>query len=283
MKVKNKISAFNYFGGKNSTKLQNFILSKLRLIDVFHLAEPFSGSAAVALNFKQARIRTINDINSEVYTFFKVLREKPEQLIYQLELTPYSREEYNHGSPSIEIYSDVEKARRFFLRTCQSFGNSGALKIYNSWSYTIRDSRYGCSQSTARFLNKVAGLKDVVNEMRYMQIENIDFKKFILKYDSAQTVFYVDPPYVHETRSMHQKYTDEMTEGDHKDLANLLLNIKGKFLLSGYRSGLYESLYKDCYTDSIGNIRTNSTTTRKQVIETVWSNYNLHSNKIFQL
>lgn len=257
MAVVNNISAFNYFGGKNAPRLQSWILSKLSLIEVFHLAGVFGGSGAVELNYRKAKLRTINDLNSDIYNFFCVVRDSGPELIRRLELTPHSREEYNSMFMS-GVSDPIEKARVFFIRTNQSFGNSGALKSYNSWSYTIRDSRYGCSQSTARFLSKVSGLGKLVNELRTIQIENIDFRKFIKKYDSNKTVFYVDPPYVPETRSYHQKYVHELSINDHIELSEILKKIKGKFLLSGYPSDLYDELYKGFSCDNIGNVRTNA-------------------------
>jgi DNA adenine methylase len=183
-----------------------------------------------------------------------------------------------------DVTDPIEKARVFFIRCNQSFGNSGALKFYNSWSYTIRDSRYGCSQSTARFLSKVAGLHKVVQELRTIQIEKLDFRDFIKKYDSEKTFFYVDPPYVPVTRSYHQRYVHELSIDDHVELAALLKSIKGKFLLSGYHSDLYDELYKGFSCDSIGNIRTNAKGGgMEKATEVLWANYDLHQNRLFDL
>jgi DNA adenine methylase len=283
MPVNKNISAFNYFGGKNNPRLLSWILSKLAIIQPFHLAGVFGGSGAVELNFRQAKLRTCNDLNSDIFNFFSVLRDQGDELIRKLELTPHCREEYE-AQYMHSVTDPIEKARVFFIRCNQSFGNSGALKVYNSWSYTIRDSRYGCSQSTARFLSKVSGLEKVVNELRTMQIENLDFREFIRKYDSTKTVFYLDPPYVPDTRSYHQKYVLELSIDDHIELAGLLKNIQGKFLLSGYHSGLYDELYKGFSCDSIGGIRTNARGEGMQrATEVLWANYDLHQTKLFDL
>lgn len=279
----NNISAFNYFGGKNAPRIQSWILSKIAMVQPFHLAGVFGGSGAIELNYRKAKLRTFNDLNSDIYNFFSVLRDNGIELIRKLELTPHSREEYDSNYMD-DVLDPIEKARVFFIRCNQSFGNSGALKVYNSWSYTIRDSRYGCSQSTARFLSKVAGLHKVVQEIRTMQIEKLDFRDFVKKYDSEKTVFYVDPPYVPETRSYRQRYVHELSIDDHIELAALLKSIKGKFLLSGYRSDLYDELYKGFSSDSIGNIRTNAKGEGMQkATEVLWANYDLHQNRLFDL
>lgn len=281
MPVTKNISAFNYFGGKNAQRLQSWILSKLSLVEVFHLAGVFGGSAAVELNYSKAKIRTINDLNGDIYNFFCVVRSEGPELIRRLELTLHSREEYEANYMD-DVTDPIERARVFFIRCNQSFGNSGALKKYNSWSYTIRDSRYGCSQSTARFLSKVSGLGKLVNELRTFQVENLDFRKFIHKYDSEKTVFYVDPPYVPETRSYHQRYVLELSIEDHVELSEILKKIQGKFLLSGYHSELYDQLYKGFPSDTIGNIRTNAKGGGMQkATEVLWANFDLNANKMF--
>jgi DNA adenine methylase len=277
----NYTSAFNYFGGKNSPRLLAWLLSKVAIVEPFHLAGVFGGSGAVELNYRKAKLRTFNDLNSDIFNFFNIARSQGDELIRRLELTLHSREEYDANYMS-DVDDPIEKARVFFIRCNQSFGNSGALKVYNSWSYTIRDSRYGCSQSTARFLSKVAGLHKVVQELRTIQIEHLDFRKFIKKYDSEKTVFYVDPPYVPDTRSYHQRYVHELSIDDHVELSEILKCIKGKFLLSGYHSELYDGLYKGFSCDSIGNIRTNAKGGgMDKATEVVWANYDLHQNKLF--
>lgn len=275
-KAKN-ISAFNYFGGKNAPLVQAWIKSKLDLLPVYHLAEAFCGSAAISFNYQRAKFRTINDLNSDIYNFFKVLRCHGPELITALELTPHCRQEYDAAFMD-GITDDIERARVFFLRTCQSFGNSGSLRVYNSWSYTINDHRYRCSQSTARFLSKIEGLYRVVQELRHMQIEHLDFREFIKKYDGPKTVFYIDPPYVPDSRSYNIKYKVELSIDDHIELSQLLTReIKGKWLLSGYESALYHDLYKGYSTCKMGPVRTAG----KAATEMLWANYDLNQTDLF--
>lgn len=266
------ISAFNYFGGKNALKLQRFILDNLKKSPVqFHLVDLFCGSAAIALNYTESSSRTINDLNDDIYNFFRQLRDNPDALITAIELTPHCRKEYE----SLNLFSitdPIEKARAFFIRTVCSFGNTGALKKYNAWSYTVNDSRYKVSQSVARLLSKVENLTGVVEQLRHIQIECKDYKTIISKYDSASTLFYVDPPYVKITRSGNISYKHELTNSEQIELCNILNSIQGKYLLSGYANDFYESHLKYQSKKSINNIQTNA---HKRAEETVWANYQL--------
>ena len=65
----------------------------------------------------------------------------------------------------------------------------------------------------------------------------------IRRYDSEETLFYCDPPYPHESRSDSNAYAYEMTDDQHRELAEVLQNVKGKVALSGYRCALMDELY----------------------------------------
>ena len=76
-----------------------------------------------------------------------------------------------------------------------------------------------------------------------VQIEHDDFRKIIERYDTPETFFYLDPPYVHSTRKQGE-YRYEMTDEDHCQLVDMLLSIKGKAMLSGYQNEIYKKLEK---------------------------------------
>lgn len=274
--MKKPLSAFNYFGGKNSPVLQQFILDKLRLSNCYHLVDVFGGSMAISLNLPEAKIRTYNDLNSDIYNFFQVMRRDPEKLMYQLQLSTHSREDYEKLMID-DITDPIEKARAFFIRTVSSFGNTGALKKYNSWSYTVNDSRYKVSQSVARFLSKVEGLEAVINELRHIQVENRDFRKIFSAYDGDKTIFYVDPPYLRETRTGNIRYKHELTTDEHVELCEILNSLQGQYLLSGYDNEIYKNHLQSSSVEKIGGQKTHA---KKMAIETLWANYNLRSNQL---
>lgn len=115
-------NVLKYPGSK--TRIANWITQFIPEHDVY--LEPFFGGGAVFFNKKPARIETINDLSEEVYNYFKVLREKPDELVHLLSLTPYGRKEYD---ASFKTSADeVERARRFAVRCYQGFGCSNKYK-----------------------------------------------------------------------------------------------------------------------------------------------------------
>src|SRR3990172_11936222 len=112
-----RLIAFGWYGGKFSHL--NWLLPLLP--DCHHYCEPFGGSAAVLLNREPSPVETYNDIDGEVVNFFRVLREEKDQLVETIGLTPFSREEFYRAiSTNDEVLSDVERARRFFVRARQA-------------------------------------------------------------------------------------------------------------------------------------------------------------------
>ena len=72
--------------------------------------DPFVGSGAVFFNKKPGAVETINDLDSNIVNLFRVLRDDPDELRRVLQLTPYSREEYDLSFE--ECDEPIEKARR---------------------------------------------------------------------------------------------------------------------------------------------------------------------------
>lgn len=230
-----KRSPLVYYGGK-------YFLSKkiLPLIPKHRIyVEVFGGSAALLFSKIPSEIEVYNDINSNVVNFFRVLRdpEKMAKLQFLLSLTPYSREEFYNSKDKLKIcQDDIERAYYFFIVNRMSFSG------YNqTWSYTITKSGRGMSEVISRYLSVIDLLPEFCNRLKRVQIDNDDFRKIIKKYDTENTFFYLDPPYLPETRKGGE-YQYEMTKQDHEDLLDLLLNIKGKAILSGYDNELYKQL-----------------------------------------
>ena len=114
---KRKKIAFGWYGGKFSHL--DWLLPLLP--ESHHYCEPFAGSAAVLLNRKPSPVETYNDVDGEVSHFFKILRDKSDELIRRIALTPFSREEYYTAIyDNDENISDVERARRFYIRARQT-------------------------------------------------------------------------------------------------------------------------------------------------------------------
>jgi DNA adenine methylase len=225
-----------WFGGKQwLTKIiHRYIPSHKRFVDLF------SGSACILFAKPPSPIEVINDLDSGVINFYRVLRDpnKFSQLQRLITLTGYSREEFRDCKIHWEDSSDdVQRAWAWFVCARQA-GNG----LYGgSWSRQIADERTGIAMNVSRWLSGIESLPEIFQRLQGVQIENQDFRKILKAFDSPQTWFYADPPYAHETRGK-TRYHKEMTDADHLDLVNILLDLKGMCLLSGYKTSLYEPL-----------------------------------------
>ena len=237
---RNKI-AFGWFGGKFSHL--KFLLPLIPT-DATHFCDVYGGSAAVILNVAPYPVETYNDLDGDLVHFFKTLRDHGDELIEQIALTPFSREELGVASNG-EIHADpIERARQFFVKARQCRTGLAQIGGRKQWANCIMTSAGGKSSSVSRWLNSVDGLYAVMERLMRIQIENDPAVTVIRRYDTPQTVFYVDPPYVHGTRTSKKGYSYEMTDGDHRELGAVLGDVKGRVVLSGYRSDLYDELYK---------------------------------------
>jgi DNA adenine methylase len=242
--LKNKRLAFRWYGGKFSHL--DWLLPLLPVKNVHHYCEPFGGSAAVLLNRPPANVETYNDLDGDVVTFFRVLRDDGDRLLQALSLTPFSREEFELAcSEPEETLSDFERARRFFIRAGQVRTGLAQTATIGRWSNCKQTSRNGMSGAVSRWLGKVKGLPEIVERLLRVQIENRPAVDVIRLYDSPQTLFYLDPPYVHESRKDVRAYGEEMSEEDHRLLAEVLHSVEGMVALSGYRCALMDELYSD--------------------------------------
>ena len=227
--------ALRYYGGK--WRIAPWILSHFPKHVCY--VEPFGGGASVLLQKEPSRIEVYNDLDGEVVAFFRVLRERPQDLIRAIKLTPYSREEYKAAwEPATD---ELERARRLYVRSRQGRGGC-TREAFTGWRFQRTDNR---GKSLTGDWLTVAHLEDACKRFLEVQIENDDALKVIERYDTPQTLFYVDPPYVTDTRyeTARREYRHEMSDDDHRALAAGLQKIKGMVIVSGYPSELYQELY----------------------------------------
>lgn len=263
-----KVIAFGWYGGKFNHL--NWLLPLLP--EATHYCEPFAGSAAVLLNRKPAPVETYNDIDGEVVNFFRVLRDQQEDLIQAIGLTPFSREELRLAvEESTEGLSNLERARRFFVRARQVRTGLAQTASAGRWAHCKLTSRAGMAGAVSRWLGSVEGLSEIVQRLLRVQIENVPAIEVIQRYDSEETLFYCDPPYPHDSRGDIHAYRYEMTDKDHEELAEVLTNLKGKVALSGYRCELLDKLYKDWnYIESPSK---QCLSVKQSRTEILWTNY----------
>jgi DNA adenine methylase len=140
----------------------------------------------------------------------------------------------------------VEKARRLIVRYRQVFSGKGQKATPGRWSYAVTASSRGMADTVSRWLSAIdATLPAVAERFRRVQIENLPWQEIIRRYDTSETLFYCDPPYMLSTRNSHGEYAYEMTVEEHQELAEALNNIKGHVVLSGYASPEYDEWYRD--------------------------------------
>jgi DNA adenine methylase len=265
-----KVIAFGWYGGKFNHL--NWLLPLLP--QTTHYCEPFAGSAAVLLNREPSPVETYNDIDGEVVNFFRVLRDQQEDLIRAIGLTPFSREELRIAvEEPIDDLSELERARRFFVRARQVRTGLAQTASAGRWAHCKLTSRAGMAGAVSRWLGSVEGLSEIVQRLLRVQIENATAIEVIQRYDSEETLFYCDPPYPHDSRGDIHAYGYEMTDNDHRELAEVLTNLKGKVALSGYRCELLDKLYKNW--NCIESPSKQCLSVKQPRTEILWTNYDV--------
>src|SRR3990167_278874 len=152
-KQKKKLIAFGWYGGKYSHL--DWLLPLLTKTK--HYCEPFGGSAAVLLNREPSELETYNDIDGEVANFFRVLRDDKKKLIYAIGMTPFSREEFQiaiETNGNLQNISDLERARRFFVRARQVRTGLAQMASNGRWANCKNTSRAGMSGVVSRWLGR---------------------------------------------------------------------------------------------------------------------------------
>ena len=232
--------AFGWYGGKYSHL--EWLLPMLP--KAHHYCEPFAGSAAVLINRDPSPVETYNDIDGDVVNFFRILRDRPEELQRAIALTPFSREEFHLAiTTGTRETTDLERARRFYVLARQTRTGLAQSATLGRWANCKDTSRAGMSGVVSRWLGGIEGLTDIATRLLRVQIENRPAIDVIRLYDGPKTVFYCDPPYLHDTRGDSSAYGTEMVDGDHIDLSTALHRCTAKVALSGYRNDLMDRLY----------------------------------------
>lgn len=228
-----KSPAIRYYGGKFN--LASWIIEHFPAHECY--VEPFGGAANVLLCKPVSAHEAYNDLNGDVVNFFEMLRTRRDELLEQLLFTPYAEDEH---AQAWDYHPDsLERARRFYIRSWASFG-SGTDK--NAKSAGFRITKQGRSSAISTF-NHLDSLITAAARLSHVYIMNNTAERVIERFDTPSTLFYVDPPYTHDTRENTTGYSHEMDDASHRRLAEQLHSADGMIVLSGYSSPMYESLY----------------------------------------
>jgi DNA adenine methylase len=268
-KAGRKRIAFGWYGGKYSHL--DWLLPLLPACH--HYCEPFAGSAAVLLNRPPAPVETYNDVDGEVVNFFRTLRDHRDELAARIGLTPFSREEFALACQYDSEVDDVERARRFYVRARQVRTGLAQTASLGRWANCKNTSRAGMSGVVSRWLGGVDALPDIADRLLRVQIENRPAVEVVRLYDAPETLLYCDPPYVHDTRGDSKAYGFEMTDRDHRELAEVLNAAAGLVAVSGYDCRLMTELYPAAkWRKNVSPAKTIHSTKDTRV-EVLWTNY----------
>lgn len=236
--------------------------------------ECFGGAGSVLMQKQRTDSEVYNDKWDLVVNVFRVLRDTKlaGKLMQQLELTPFSRTEFlscNYEEMSA-IEDPVELARRTILRSFAGFGSASTNEKYaTGFRANNRSKGTNCAKN---WRNYPAYIPQFIERLRGVVIENKDYREVIKQQDSADTLFFLDPPYVHETRNMQRgkvAYEHEFTDQDHIDMVKVCNDLKGKAMICGYDCTLYQAILKSWHMAK----RSAFADGAKERTECLWMNY----------
>lgn len=236
----NQRPVVRYHGGK--WRLAPFIIANMPVHEIY--VEPFGGAGSVLLRKIRSRVEVFNDLNGEMVNVFRIIRDplRSIRLAELLRATPCSYAEFiDSQKPSPD---PIEQARRTIVRGHQSHGSTGVTGGKKTgWRRGVRMGGQASSNEWAAIWKHVEWWCD---RLRGVFIEQESAIAVIKRWDEPNVLHYIDPPYLAETRSSGngaQGYAHEMTTADHIALAEILHQVKGKVMISGYPSELYRDLY----------------------------------------
>jgi len=226
-----------YYGGK--WRLAPWIISHFPAHTGY--VEPCGGGASVLLRKQRAQLETYNDIERHIVNFFRMLRDRGAELRKLLQLTPWSRAEYELARAPVD--DPLEDARRFFVGAWMSIGNMPFSRSgWHSSSYAGQS--YVCPAVQMR--HAISALPHIIQRLQDVQIEERDARYIIERYgDHADTLIYFDPPYMPATRSDTHQYLAEVDVDFHAETAQLLRDTRGFVVVSGYACAAYTEFYEE--------------------------------------
>lgn len=239
--------------------------------------EPFAGGLSVLLQLDPEGLsEAVTDKHEELTNFWHVLGDEQLFEAFQrlIECQPFSEKAWQDACNEMGFYSTslkLQRAAAFFV--CARQSRQGLMKDFAT---PTRRLRRGMNENVSAWLSAVDGLPDVHARLRRVEIRCMDAIAFIEKYDDPQAVFYVDPPYMHETRTVCDAYAHEMGFSEHEALLLNLEAIQGRFLLSGYRSELYDHFAAKNHWRRVDidiDNKSGSGETKQRRTECVWMNY----------
>ena len=218
----------SFYGGKQ--RIASKIVPYIHEIPHSVYVEPFCGGAALLFEKGRPNVAStdyrevINDLNEALITFYRVGKTRPDELNAKIQATLHSRADYKRACNIVkncQEYDELTIAWAVWIGFNQGFANI----MGSGWRIEV------CSESRPFVItNKKDRLPEQLKRLEQCYIECDDALAIIKRWDSKNTLFYLDPPYVNTNLGHYDGYT----ENDYKDLLALLSTIEGSFILSGY-------------------------------------------------
>jgi len=228
------ISPIQWYGGKG--KIVKRLLTYVPPHE--HYVEVFGGGGSLLFAKQPCHgTETFNDLDSGLINFFRVLRDPKQFEVFRrlVSLTPYSREEYKHSKEVIDnCNNSIDWAYHWYVIARQSISGIHG----SSWRYSVGTEHY--SAPASRYASAIDRLPQICDRLRNVQIECKDFRDLILIHVAPSTLIYCDPPYIASTRGVASVYKHEMSDEDHEDLLNILIEYPQMVMLSSYKNDLYD-------------------------------------------
>lgn len=236
----------------------------------YEYVEVFCGGGSVYLQKRPTRGEVLNDLDVGVVQILRALRDEPGYFLSKLQGISYCQEAFERAvAASAHPFADyVDHAvNEFVLRRM----SRGGMRQAFAWSSRLRGGQPGDVNAWQTILRMLPAISD---RMRGVHIFNRAAVDVLSAFDAENVLAYADPPYLHESRTSKDLYTHEMNTDDHIRLAEELRRFRGKALISGYHSVLYDRLYAGwrCAEKTIANHASQQKVKQKRT-EVVWMNY----------
>jgi DNA adenine methylase len=238
-----------------------------------HYVEAYAGGLSVLFAKDPDGIsEVINDINGHLSNFWRILQDEQTFARFQriLEAVPFSEVEWRDSDVNSVVPDSVESAARFFIRCRQSL--AGRMDKFAPLSRTR--TRRRMNEQASAWLNAVEGLPAVHRRLKRVAVLNRDALDVIRQQDGPDTLYYLDPPYLSATRTADDVYSHEMSLAQHAELLETIRRCRGRVMLSGYPSVLYDTRLADWTRHEF--ILPNQAAGGKQkrrMTEVVWCNF----------
>jgi DNA adenine methylase len=217
---------------KKKKNLSSWIISNFpEQYEEMTYLEPFGGEISVALNKKTSKVESINDIDSNLITVYRALRDEPKEFIRRLSLCKYCEDTFVRSLKKNKFNDYLDQAINEF--------------ILNRMSQNGLKKTFAKSQNSESWTKTLKELLILTERIKEVYIFNKPAIEVLEVFNASDTLVYCDPPYLHEAKVSKSVYSSEMTTDDHIELSRILNSYDGKVLISGCMSPLYKRIYKE--------------------------------------